>query len=82
MTNSHLWREENGVIRFEVTSDGTSGEDWIARLESKNLRVGDYTKQLLNSPDFIPTMGITTEVAVLKGMLFTENRCPLFRFML
>ena len=30
-------------------------------------RVGDYAKQVLRSPDFEPTNGVTTEVAVLKG---------------
>lgn len=63
------WREENGVIYFSVTSDGTIGEDW----ESKGFRVGGYAKQVLRSPDFKPTNGVTTEVAVLKGMLFEDN---------
>ena len=67
------WREEDGVIYFSVTSDGTTGEDWITRLESKGFRVGDYAKQVLRSLDFKPTNGVTTEVAVLKGMLFEDN---------
>src|SRR3989344_126121 len=67
------WREEDGVIYFSVESDGTTGEDWITRLESKGFRVGDYAKQVLRSPDFKPTSGVTTEVAVLKGMLFEDN---------
>ena len=67
------WREEDGVIYFSVTSDGTTGKDWITRLESKGFRVGDYAKQVLRSPDFKPTSGVTTEVAVLKGMLFEEQ---------
>jgi hypothetical protein len=68
------WREEDGVIYFSVTSDGTTGKDWITRLESKNFRAGDYTKQLLCLQNFKPTTGVTTEVAVLKGMLFEGNR--------
>ena len=67
------WREEDGVIYFSVTSDGTTGEDWIKRLEGNGFRVGDYVKQVLRSPDFKPTNGVTTEVAVLKGMLFEDN---------
>jgi hypothetical protein len=67
------WREQDGVIYFSVTSDGTTGEDWIIRLESKGFRVGDYAKQVLRSPDFKPTNGVTTEVAVLKGMLFPDK---------
>ncbi len=67
------WREEDGVIYFSVTSDGTTGEDWIKRLEGNGFRVGDYAKQVLRSPDLKPTNGVTTEVAVLKGMLFEDN---------
>lgn len=67
------WREEDGVIYFSVESDGTTGEDWIKRLEGNGFRVGDYAKQVLRSPDFTPTNGVTTEVAVLKGMLFEDN---------
>ena len=67
------WREEDGVIYFSVTSDGTTGEDWIKRLEGNGFRVGDYAKQVLRSPDFKPTNGVTTEVAVLRGCLFEHN---------
>jgi hypothetical protein len=67
------WREEDGVIYFKVVSDATTGEDWIKRLEGNGFRVGDYAKQVLRSPDFKPTNGVTTEVAVLKGMLFEDN---------
>ena len=70
------WRQEDGVIYFSVTSDGTTGEDWIKRLEGNGFRVGaytDYTEQVLRSPSFRPTSGVTTEVAVLKGTLFTDN---------
>jgi hypothetical protein len=71
--STRSWREEDGVIYFSVTSDGTTGKDWIKRLEGNGFRVGDYAKQVLCSPDFKPTSGVTTEVAVLKGMLFEDN---------
>lgn len=67
------WREEDGVIYFSVTSDGTTGEDWIKRLEDNCFRVGDYAEQVLRSPDFKPTSGVTTEIAVLKGTLFEDQ---------
>jgi hypothetical protein len=67
------WREENGIIYFSVTSDGTTGAEWIVRLEKKGFRLSDYAKSVLRSSDFKPTSGITTEVAVLKGMLFNDN---------
>jgi len=67
------WREEDGSVYFSVTSDGTTGEDWIKRLEGNGFRVGDYAKQVLRLPGFKPTNGVTTEVGVLKGMLFEDN---------
>ncbi|PIT94272.1 hypothetical protein COT98_04650 [Candidatus Falkowbacteria bacterium CG10_big_fil_rev_8_21_14_0_10_39_9] len=67
------WREKDGVIYFTVTSDGTTGEEWIKLLEKKNFCVGDYAKQILRSDDFKPTTGATTEIAVLKGVLFNDN---------
>lgn len=70
---SRSWREEDGVIYFSVESDGTTGEGWIKRLEGNGFRVGDYAKQVLRTPSFKPTNGVTTEVAVLKGMLFENN---------
>jgi len=67
------WREENGVIYFSVTSDGTSGQDWIKRLESNGFQVSDWAKSILHSLDFKPTSGVTTEIAILKGSLFSDS---------
>jgi len=67
------FRDRDGVIYFTVTSDGTTGEEWIARLEKNNFQVGNYAKSLLRSADFKPTGGVTTEIAVLKGMLFNDS---------
>ena len=69
----HCWHEQDEVIYFSVTSDGTTGSQWIERLESKSFRIGDYAKSVLLSPDFKPTCEVTTEIAILKGMLFTDN---------
>ncbi|MBP6855971.1 MAG: hypothetical protein KBC26_03345 [Candidatus Pacebacteria bacterium] len=33
----------------------------------------DYAKRVLQSPYFTPTSGVTTQVAILKGMLFEDN---------
>jgi len=69
----HAWREQDGVIYFSVTSDGTTGPQWIERLEKKGFRIGNYAKSVLRSDDFKPTSGVTTEIAVLKVMLFKDN---------
>jgi hypothetical protein len=68
------WIEVDGVIYFYVTSDGTTGEQWIARLEQKGFRVSDYAKGLLRSKVFKPTSGVTTKVAVLRGSFFSVDR--------
>ncbi len=71
------WREENDVIYFSVTSDGTTGEDWIMRLEDNGFRIVDDAKQALRSPDFMPTnsmvVGVTIEIVVFRGALFVDN---------
>lgn len=67
------WYEENGIIRFSVTSDGTTGEAWAARLEAKGLWLDGGAKLLLGSSHFQPTKGITTRIAVLKGLLFGDD---------
>ena len=67
------WYEKDGVIYLSVTSDGTTGEQWISRLESKGYRSSDYAKSILRSPDFKPTSGVTYNIAVLKGELFSDS---------
>ncbi len=67
------WREQDGVIYFSVMSDGTTGPQWIERLEKLSFRVRDYAKSVLRSPDFKPTNGMTYKIAILKGMLFEDN---------
>jgi hypothetical protein len=61
------------VIYFEVTSDGTTGPQWISRLEQKGFRLSADAKSVLRSPDFWPTNGVTYKIAVLKGTLFTDS---------
>ncbi len=71
--SARKWREQDGVTYFSVTSDGTTGPQWIERLEKKDSRIDNNTKSVLRSDDFKPTSGVTTEIAVLKGMLFEDN---------
>ena len=63
----------DGTITFTVTSDGTTGLEWIGRLKAAGHKVNDYTEQLLRSSDFVPTNGMTTKIAVLPGKLWTTN---------
>lgn len=70
---NRTWHEHGGVIYFSVTSDGTSGAQWIERLKAKGFRLSTYAESVLRSKEFHPTDGVTTEVAVLKGLLFQDN---------
>lgn len=73
LTSSCAWREEDGVIRFTVVSDGTTGKGWISRMHKNDIAVGDMAEELLLSSHFKPTKGVVTHVAVLKGTLFDER---------
>ncbi len=68
------WKEKDGVIIFSLTSDGTTGAEWIERLKKKGSEVQIETKKILLSEHFKPTRGITTEIAVLKGELFVDGQ--------
>ena len=73
-TTTAVGLEEDGVIRFSVTSDGTTGPEWIDRLEKKGFHVNDYAKSLLLSPDFKPlSSGEPIQIIVLKGELFEDG---------
>jgi hypothetical protein len=67
------WREQDGVIYLSVTSNGMTGPEWITHLEKLNFRLSKWSKDVLNSPDFKPTNGVTYEIAILKGMLFEDK---------
>ncbi len=68
------WKEQDGVIDLGImTSDGTTGLEWIKRLEKKGFRVGDYAKSVLMSGDFKPTNGVSYHIIVLKGNLWKDS---------
>lgn len=71
--SDRLWREENGIIYFTVVSDGATGSQWIYRLEKKGSPVNNVAKELLQSPNFNPTNGVTYQIAVLKASLWDRD---------
>lgn len=64
------WRKQNGITYFSVTSDGTTGEEWIKRLEKNGFMISGHAKEMLCS-EIRPTSGVTTEIAVLDYMDYT-----------
>jgi len=73
VTTEKQWYEKNGMIRFTVISDGTTGEQWIARLESKGFKLSKWAKELLLSEDFKATTGTIYDIAVINGGSFTDK---------
>src|SRR3989338_3344003 len=69
------WREVNGVIYLAVTLDkSTTGEKWVTRTDKKGNRVEEtYGKPVLRSRDFTSSAAGTYEIAILKGLLFTDD---------
>ncbi|MDD3102426.1 MAG: hypothetical protein PHE59_04770 [Patescibacteria group bacterium] len=73
---TRIWREQDDVIYFDVTSDGTTGPEWINRLMKNDFRISSQGEQLLCSSEFKSTKSITYHIAVFKSMLFKdEERC-------
>lgn len=64
------WTEKDGVIRFTVTSDGTTGPEWIERLRKAGIKPNDFSEDLIRRMD--TTEGLTTNVVVLKGELLLD----------
>lgn len=71
--DNQRWREQDGVIYFSVKSNGMTGPRWIEHFEKRGVQLSKWAKDVLLSPDFKPTNGVTTEIAVLKGVLFEDN---------
>jgi hypothetical protein len=68
------WREENGIIYFTITSDGTTGPEWEKWFVENGYDLWSEVSFILKSPAFIPTpTGTTTTIAVLKGALFEDR---------
>lgn len=67
------WTEEDSIIYFDVTSDGTTGPEWEKKLEEAGYGISDWARQLLRSPDFKPTTGVTTKVAAIRGKFWKKD---------
>lgn len=69
-----LWHKNDGVVHFQVTSDGTSGEQWIRRLIRKGgFRPSVEAERVLLSEEFKPTSGVTTKIVIFRATRF-KNR--------
>jgi len=75
--NEELFRRLVEMVLISVpitlTSDGTTGEQWISRLEGKGYCVSDYAKFLLRSRAFVPTTGVIYRAPIIKGSEFKDG---------
>ncbi len=67
------WRYHAGVIYVTFVSDGTTGAEWILRLEKKGIILNFYTKSILSSDDFKPTKGVSYEIVILPGGMWDDK---------
>lgn len=74
VVEGYCWREENGIIYLSVTSDGTTGPEWIKRFKDKGFKHFSIIEDVLCSDEFKPTSGVTTEVAILTGEALGNNK--------
>ena len=63
-----FYKDDEGFIRFSVTSDNTTGPSWV-----KELDTTERAANFLVSTKFERTDGITSEVVVIPYDLFPEN---------
>ncbi len=68
------WGEEDGIIYFTVESKALGGLDWITRLKKAGIESNASTKEVLQSPQFIPGLG-TYKIAVIPSTLL--GRTPI-----
>jgi hypothetical protein len=69
------WYEQNGVIRFTLPpTTGMTGPQWCEHFGKRGICIGDEAKFVLHSDAFKPTKDVVNEIAVLKGVLFRDNK--------
>jgi len=61
------WREKDGVVYFSVTSSGTTGPEWVKKIENRGSNFNVSIKKFLLSSDFKPTYGQQTGVGILRN---------------
>ena len=69
-----LWHlDADGTIRFSVTSNGKTGEQWIAHFAARGIYLSSYAKSVLRSEKFKVTSGVVYNIAVIPGKFWATN---------
>ena len=72
-SKNHWWREEDGIVYFNVTSFDWNVETWITHFQTGDCYVGDRAQRVLRTSNFPGTKGITATIAILPGSLFNDE---------
>lgn len=63
------WNGKDGITCVDVVSDGTDGYAWEKWFDESGLRLSSWSRGVLRSPDFVPTFGISTRIAIVGRKL-------------
>jgi hypothetical protein len=66
------WWEEDGVIRFSITTPGRTDQEWIDHFEAQGKKIWPVARQVLGKA-LVATNGVVREFAVMKGDSFTNR---------
>lgn len=65
----------NGIINIpELVSDGTTGPEWVTRLEAKGFWISELAKSMLLSEDFKPTNRTVYKPIGIKATAFDDSK--------
>jgi hypothetical protein len=65
--------DDEGNIRFLLTSNGFTSEQWEQHLERRGWRIGDYARQVLRRASEVPTNGVTYNIVVRPGKKISDS---------
>lgn len=65
--------DDEGNIRFTLTSNGFTREQWEQHLERRGSRIGDYARQVLRLTSEVPTNGGTYNIVVRPGKKISDS---------
>lgn len=68
------WVNQGNIILVTgLVSDGTAGRAWISRLMSGGFHVHEYAREVLISPEFVPTCDVEYEATIVRGSCISAD---------
>lgn len=71
---SDAWFVEKGIVYLGVTSDNTTGEQWMRDRFNDEQMSCSYTPEIIKSDHFVPTSRVTYLVAILTKGIFPKGQ--------